>query len=512
MEKFENHGFGIGCMQTGVFKVTTQPVAGLALFALMITSCPYAAMAQLPTLQLAQAPGLANPSNQLQSPYILGGGDRLFIDVFQVKDYSGEYQVPADGVLYLPLIGGVSVQNLTLVEATNVISAAYNRYLKRPIITVRLLSPRPLNVFVSGEVNRPGGFTLGLIGGAGDNPGVQYPTLGQAIQQAGGVTLSADISQVQVRRRQSSGAGEQVFSVNLRQLLEIGDRSQDLRLRDGDTIFIPTVANPNIANTRQLATASFGADLTKPRTVAVVGEVKRPGSYILIGSPTEAGANGLGGGLPTVTRAIQQAQGIRPLADIRRIEVRRLTKTGGEQIIGINLWQMLQTGDISQDAILQEGDTVVVPKAAEIPPAEAVELAQARFSPDAINVSVVGEVAAPGTIRITPNTTMNQALLAAGGFRGSRARRSNVELIRLNPDGTVSRNDVPVNFAQGVNEQSNPILRENDIIVVSRSGFTQVTDTLNVLFAPAAAALAALSVPDRIAGILDLLGIINNQQ
>jgi polysaccharide export outer membrane protein len=300
--------------------------------------------------------------------------------------------------------------------------------------------------------------------------------------------------------------------VNLRQLLEIGDRTQDLRLRDGDTIFIPTVANPNIANTRQLATASFGADLTKPRTVAVVGEVKRPGSYILIGSPTEAGANGLGGGLPTVTRAIQQAQGIRPLADIRRIEVRRLTKTGGEQIIGINLWQMLQTGDISQDAILQEGDTVVVPKAAEIPPAEAVELAQARFSPDAINVSVVGEVAAPGTIRITPNTTMNQALLAAGGFRGSRARRSNVELIRLNPDGTVSRNDVPVNFAQGVNEQSNPILRENDIIVVSRSGFTQVTDTLNVLFAPAAAALAALSVPDRIAGILDLLGIINNQQ
>jgi polysaccharide export outer membrane protein len=155
MEKFENHGFGIGCMQTGVFKVTTQPVAGLALFALMITSCPYAAMAQLPTLQLAQAPGLANPSNQLQSPYILGGGDRLFIDVFQVKDYSGEYQVPADGVLYLPLIGGISVQNLTLVEATNVISAAYNRYLKRPIITVRLLSPRPLNVFVSGEVNRP---------------------------------------------------------------------------------------------------------------------------------------------------------------------------------------------------------------------------------------------------------------------------------------------------------------------------------------------------------------------
>ena len=498
-------------MHTGFFEAMTQPVAGLTLLVFMAASCPLPAIAQLPTLQQGQIPTRLNNSvGQPQTAYVIGGGDRLFIDVFQVTQYSGEYQVPIDGVLYLPLIGGISVQNLTLEQATNVISSAYAAFLKRPIITVRLLSPRPLNVFVAGEVNRPGSFTINLTGGAGDNPGVQYPTLTEAIQQAGGITLAADISQVQVQRRQSGNRADQVFTVNFQQLLQAGDRTQDLTLRDGDTIFIPTLNTVNLQDTRQLATVSFAADLDKPRTVAVVGEVKRPGSYILVGTATQNNnSTGITGGLPTVTTAIQQAEGILPEADIRRVEIRRLTKTGGEQIISVNLWELLQTGDISQDAILQEGDTVVVPKATEVTPAEAVEVATARFSPATINVSVVGEVAEPGTIQVPPNTTLNQALLTAGGFRGSRARRSTVELIRLNPDGTVIREDVPINFAQNVNEQTNPILRENDIIVVGRSSSTRFTDTLGLLLNPAGSVLAALSIPDRIAGLLELLGIID---
>lgn len=496
----------MGCMATKFFKAMTQPAAGLTLFALMGASWCSMAVAQLPTLQpeqLQQAPlnnrlqqlqqaSPINNSTQLQTAYILGGGDRLFIDVFQVPQYSGEYQVPVDGILYLPLIGGISVQDLTLVQATNAISAAYSRFLKRPLITVRLLSPRPINVFVSGEVNRPGSFTLNLTSGAGNNPGVQYPTLTQAIVQGGGVTLTADISQIQVRRRRAGGGADQLFVVDFQNLLQTGDRTQDLTLRDGDTIFIPTVTAVNLPQTRQLATASFAADPNRARTVAVVGEVKRPGSYILIGTATDRA--GIIGGLPTVTLALQQAQGIRPLADIRNIQIRRLTNTGTEQIITVNLWQLLQNGDFSQDAILQEGDTVVVPKATEIPPAEAVELAQARFSPDTIRVSVVGEVKAPATVQVPPNTTLNQAIMNVGGFNDSRARRSAVELIRLNPNGTISRENLAVDFAQGANTENNPILRDNDIVVVSRSNTARVADILNLFLSPGAGIITLFSI------------------
>ncbi|HEY9829891.1 MAG TPA: polysaccharide biosynthesis/export family protein, partial [Stenomitos sp.] len=227
-------------MPTKFFKAMTQPIAGMALFALMGASWSSLTVAQLPTLepeqlqqapvnqrlrQLQQAPPVNN-ATQLQTAYILGGGDRIFIDVFQVPQYSGEHQIPVDGVLYLPLVGGISVRDLTLVQATNAISTAYARFLKRPIVTVRLLAPRPINVFVSGEVNRPGSFTLNLTGGAGNNPGVQYPTLTQAIVQAGGVSLTADISQVQVRRRRAGGGTDQLLVVDFQNLLQTGDRTQ----------------------------------------------------------------------------------------------------------------------------------------------------------------------------------------------------------------------------------------------------------------------------------------------
>lgn len=272
-------------MPTKFFKAMTQPVAGLSLFALMGASWSSMAVAQLPTIQpqeLQQAPlnnrlqqlqqiSRSNPSNQLQSAYILGGGERVVIDIFQAPQYSGEYQVPVDGILYLLLTGGISVQDLTLVQATNAISIAYSRFLKYPIVTVRLLSARPINVFVSGEVNCPGSFTLNLTGGAGNRPGVQYPTLTQALVQTGGVTLAADISQIQVRRRRAGGGADQQFAVDFQSLLQTGDRTQDLILGDGDTIFIPAITAVNLPQTHQLATASFAADPNRARTVAMVG-------------------------------------------------------------------------------------------------------------------------------------------------------------------------------------------------------------------------------------------------
>jgi polysaccharide export outer membrane protein len=74
---------------------------------------------------------------------------------------------------------------------------------------------------------------------------------------------------------------------------------------------------------------------------------------------------------------------------------------------------------------------------------------------------------------------LNQALLAAGGFNNRRARRSSVELIRLNPDGTVSQRTVAINLAQGINEATNPILRNNDVVIVGRSGSASFSDALD---------------------------------
>ncbi|NET32766.1 MAG: polysaccharide transporter [Cyanothece sp. SIO1E1] len=224
--------------------------------------------------------------------------------------------------------------------------------------------------------------------------------------------------------------------------------------------------------------------------IAIAGEVQRPGSYTM---PTE--------GVPTLTQVVQLAGGITQAADIRQVQIRRPypQNPGESQLIDASLWELIQSGDGSQDLALQDGDTIVIPLASELDPTEAALLASASFSPEEITVNIVGEVQSPGSVRVPPNTPLNQAMLAAGGFN-RRAAKGSVDLIRLNPNGTVSKRDISVDLANDVNESNNPALRNNDTIVVSRSGLTKFTDTLGGILSPIANPLRGTI------GLFNLLG------
>jgi polysaccharide biosynthesis/export protein len=471
-----------------LFKYFTGPVVGAALLIAVNVAVSSASLAQTqPASPTAQTPNTQTP---LDSNYSLGGGDLIRVNVFEVPEYTGEYQIPPGGAINLPLIGSVPVLGLTTEQASDEIARRYSRFLKRPLISVNLLSPRPINVFVAGEVTRPGAYTLSLSGGAGNNPGVQYPTVLAALTTAQGVTLAADVTQVELRRK-IGRSSQQTVTINLKELIQTGKLSQDITLRDGDTIVVPTATNFNIAESRNIFAANFAASQTTPRTVTIIGEVNRPGSYLVTPGSTDAQAGGASTsgsstptGLPNVTRVIQLAGGITAQADVRNLKLRRPTRSGSEQAIDINLWQLLQSGDANQDIIVQDGDTIVIPTATEINAAEATQLATTTLSPSRIQIGVVGEVKKPGLTDVQPNSSLNQAILAAGGFNDARANSKAVDLIRLNPNGSVTKRIVKVDFSAGINEQTNPILRNNDVVVVGRSGIAQVGDTTNTITGP----------------------------
>ncbi|MEH2136131.1 SLBB domain-containing protein [Nostoc sp.] len=473
-------------LNTSLFKFLTQPVVSVAFLSAVNVVVPFVSLVQGQSLP----PTTQSPSTQTQldTNYLLGGGDLIRVNVFEVPEYTGEYQVPPGGAINLPLIGSVSVLGLTTEQASDEVAKRYARFLKRPLISVNLLSPRPINIFVAGEVTRPGAYTLNLSGGAGNNPGVQYPTVLAALTTAQGVTLAADVSQVQLRRK-IGPSSEQTVTVNLKELIQTGRLTQDITLRDGDTIVVPTATNFNVAESRNIFASNFAASQTTPRTVTIIGEVNRPGSYLVTAgnTDTQGGANsGTSSptGLPNVTRVIQLAGGITSQADVRSLKLRRPTRTGSEQSIDINLWQLLQSGDANQDIIVQDGDTIVIPTATEINPAEATQLATTTLSPTRIQVGVVGEVKKPGLTDVQPNSSLNQAILAAGGFNDARASSSAVDLIRLNPNGSVTKRIVKIDFSAGINEQTNPILRNNDVVVVNRSGAAKTGDTVNTITGP----------------------------
>ncbi|MEA5617613.1 polysaccharide biosynthesis/export family protein [Cronbergia sp. UHCC 0137] len=464
-------------LNKNLWKFLAHPIMGVAI----LTTVNIA----LPSVSLAEKQAASN-TQTIVTDYLLGGGDLVRVNVFEVPEYTGEYQVPPGGSINLPLIGSVSVLGLTTEQAADKISQRYARFLKRPLISVNLLSPRPINIFVAGEVTRPGAYTLSLQGGAGNNPGVQYPTVLAGLTTAQGVTLAADVTKVQLRRKVGR-SGQQTITLNLKEITQTGNIPLDITLRDGDTIVVPTATSLNIAEARNLFASSFAASPNAPRTVAVIGQVYRPGSYLVTttaGAPGGDSVGALTSGLPTVMRSLQLAGGITSQADVRNIKLRRPTRIDSEQTIDINLWELLKTGDINQDVLVQDGDTIIVPTATNINTAEATELATTTLSPATIQVGVVGEVKKPGLTSLQPNSSLNQALLAAGGFNDARASSKAVDLIRLNPNGTVTKRVVKIDFSKEINDQTNPILRNNDVVVVGRSGIAKTSDSLNIIASP----------------------------
>ena len=418
-----------------------------------------------------------------ETDYTLGAGDLINLDIFQVEEYSGEYPVLVDGTISLPLVGRVDVRGLSLKETSEEVSKKYATYLKRPIITVGLITPRPLRIGVAGEVDNPGAYEVAITA---DNP--QFPTVTDLLEQAGGITTIADVRNVRVTRQ--DGKKEVVYNANLWDLLTKNQIRQDISLRDGDTIFIPTTDEINTAELDRLAQASFGLQSDKPIKVAVVGEVYRPGSHFiqpeLLSRDTNNGANqGKQESIPPrLSQAISAASGIKPLADIKEVQVKRTSWNGEEKIIAVSLWDVISTGDTSQDIILQEGDRIIIPEATAISEEDRQKTAEGTFSPDEITVNVVGEVVTPGPVQVKPNTPLNQAILAAGGFDSQRANSKEVELVSLKPDGTVDKRKIQVDLGAEVNEETNPVLGQNDVVVVGRSGSTAATDGIGQFTSP----------------------------
>ena len=217
---------------------------------------------------------------------------------------------------------------------------------------------------------------------------------------------------------------------------------------------------PNLTSAAQ--PESVQANAAQPSSivaVAITGEIIRPGAYNL--SKTDA-ANGQ----PTLMQAIQQAGGVTPSADMRQIQVHR-TAEGASQTLTVNLWQSLQTGDLSNDIVLQPGDTIAIPKAPETATAP-----QANPTPpvsDPIKVSVIGEVNRPGRLELPPNAFASQAILASGGFK---QQAQQAELIHLNANGTVARRSIALDALQRSTNEANVALQNNDVILVQRSSNT----------------------------------------
>ncbi len=226
----------------------------------------------------------------------------------------------------------------------------------------------------------------------------------------------------------------------------------------------------------------------RPIRVALVGQVERPGIYSLTVSETvstEGGPSTSVSGLPTVVDAIQKAGGITQKANLRDVRLQRRLPGETPQFkqARLNLLDLILEGNQSQNPYLFDGDTVRLGKADETPE-EAIELASVNLSPQVIGVNVIGEVVAPGRLELQANTPLVQAVLAAGGAKNWRANRGNVELVRINRNGSATLERFKIDLSQGASNEKNPPLRDGDTVKVNRSGLAKASDAIGAVSEP----------------------------
>lgn len=435
------------------------------------------------------APTLSVSDSQDTFRYTLGAGDSIKIDVFNVPELSGTQVIAPDGTINISLIGAVKLEGLGLDEANALLREKLNPFLVRNIVNVSLLSPRPLNIAIVGEVNRPGPRFLSYTS-TGTGTGSGAATLTRALESAAGITSRADISNIQISRRDGA-SGRRTIKVDLQALLEKGDISQDVRILDGDSILVPPLSQASASQTRLVSNSTFSPD-TFTIQVAIVGEVNRVGPQTLVysrngvlptglsGATTSAGLAS-GGGPVTLSRALQAANGVTEVADIRNVQISRLDDKGQRTLVKANLLDLITKADLSQDITLTDGDLITVPRLDKTNPSEYLQVAKATFSPTAITVQVVGEAVRPGSLQLRPNSSFTEAISYAGGLTNDADWRA-VELYRVNPDGSIMRRNLVADLNQPMSEESNPGLRDRDVIVVRPSfGSSLINSTTRFL-------------------------------
>ena len=227
----------------------------------------------------------------------------------------------------------------------------------------------------------------------------------------------------------------------------------------------------------------------RPIRVALVGQVERPGIYSLTTNEmgqTEGGPGNRLNGLPTVVDAIQKAGGITQSANLRGVVLqRRLPGTQNElsyKQAKLNLLDLILDGNQSQNPFLFDGDTIRIRKAEEIPE-QAVELAAANLSPQLISVNVIGEVNNPGRLELPASTPLVQAVMAAGGAN-VRASTRNVELVRINRNGTAVLKKFKLDLSASSSNENNPPLQDGDSVLVNRNPWARAGDAVNTVSQP----------------------------
>ena len=380
------------------------------------------------------------PSANLPTPvnYVLGPGDEVIIDIWGTNQATIRQTISPDGTINIPDIGMINLNGMTIKEA--------DAFMKRKLgqiysvdgedakseIKLTLGNIRTIQVNMMGEVANPGTYYLSSLS-----------NIYHALHRAGGVSRLGTLRDIQLIRK-----GKVIAHVDIYDFIRDG-KMTDIILEEGDIINVPTyniivdiagnVKRPMSYELKEGETLAdlvdYAAGFTGDAYTKNVRMIRKNGSEYQIftidepeyagfrlvdgdavavgamldrfenrieikGAVYRPGTYQLGDGISTVAQLIAKAEGLKGDAFTNRALITREREDLTLEIVPVDIKAILD--GTAPDIELKKNDVLYIPSIHDLK--------------DLGNVTVIGEVAKPGTYVYADNMTLEDAIMLAGGL------------------------------------------------------------------------------------------------
>lgn len=401
------------------------------------------------------------PSANLPTPvnYVLGPGDEVIIDIWGRNQATIRRTISPDGTINIPDVGMISLNGMTIKQADNYMKKKLGQIYSvdgdnaKSEIKLSLGNIRTIQVNMMGEVANPGTYYLSSLS-----------NIYHALHRAGGVSQLGSLREIQLIRKGKVIATVDIYDFirdgkMIETILEEGDiinvptyeiivdiagnvkRPMSYELKEGETIAdlidyaagftgdaytknlrmirrngseyqIFTINEPDYATFELMEgdALSVGAMLDRfENRIEIKGAIYRPGTYEL------------GNEISTVKQLIEKAEGLKGDAFTNRALITREREDLTLEILPVDIGAIL--AGTASDVDLVKNDVLYIPSIHDLQ--------------DLGNITVTGEVAKPGTFVYAENTTLEDAIMLAGGLLES-ASTVKIEVSRRikNPTST----------------------------------------------------------------------------
>lgn len=393
--------------------------------------------------------------------YLVGPGDILYIAVWGDESLTGLVTISPDGEITLPSpLGVMEVRGLTVKEVEKLLTDQLSKYVKSPRVTVSL-TEKGYRIHVIGEVRAPSFYKV-----------PENTTLQELLTRAGGLTEYADTKRISITS-QNEDSSTSIQEIDFFKFLRGNDIGANPVLKPNDVIFVPRIsteeyfskmitvlgsvqspgsfefeeetalvdvitmaggftpdavldevqiidlnsqdAGGQMVNVKKFLTERdpSGNPMVQTRTIIYV-----PSTYVppeltvpinLVGQILKPGTYRMRAEKCRLADAIFTAGGFAEGANMEEVKI--LRRNSLDEKVEYNLKDFLVAGNMDQNPVLHEGDTVVVPISERV---KQISLIDTAFVPYK-EVSVIGEVRTPGTYQVPTSATLLDVLILGGG-------------------------------------------------------------------------------------------------